>query len=85
MRALADQRRKQRVGLSEPIRPDRCLRRESLRSIFLGEVCLVVLCLSFVIRYSRTSDELTALAREVAVLRASIEEIERARGDHSPY
>lgn len=40
---------------------------------FLGEVCLVLLCLSFAIRLSRTSGQLKELAQEVALLRASLD------------
>ena len=39
---------------------------------FLGEVCLVLLCLSFAVRLSRASVQLNALAQEVALLRASL-------------
>jgi len=46
---------------------------------FLGEVCLVLLCLSFAIRHSRTSAELKTLAQEVAVLRASLDALEQSR------
>ncbi|MBJ19277.1 MAG: DUF2304 domain-containing protein [bacterium] len=37
---------------------------------FLGEVCLVLLCLSFAVRLSKTSGQLKELAQEVAILRA---------------
>jgi hypothetical protein len=43
---------------------------------FLGEVCLVVLCLSFAVRLSRTSVQLKTLGQEVAVLRAVLSEVE---------
>jgi hypothetical protein len=45
---------------------------------FLGEVCLVLLCLSFAIRLSKTSIQLKALCQEVAILRTSLAEIERS-------
>ena len=40
---------------------------------FLGEVCLVLLCLSFAIRLSKTSVQLRELGQEVAILRASLD------------
>ena len=43
---------------------------------FLGEVCLVLLCLSFAIRLSKTSVQLKSLCQEVAILRTSLAEIE---------
>ena len=46
---------------------------------FLGEVCLVALCLSFAIRHSRTSVELRRLGQEVAVLQAALDSVERER------
>ena len=48
---------------------------------FLGEVCLVLLCLSFAVRHSRTSVQLRQLGQEVAVLRAAIESLEQERAD----
>ena len=42
---------------------------------FLGEVCLVLLCLSFAIRLSRTSVQIKALGQEVAILRTSLDEL----------
>lgn len=46
---------------------------------FLGEVCLVMLCLSFAIRHSRTSVEISRLGQELAVLRASLDALEAER------
>lgn len=46
---------------------------------FMGEVCLVLLCLSFAVRLSRTSLQLKALGQEVAILRASIEQQDDSR------
>lgn len=43
---------------------------------FLGEVCLVLLCLSFAVRLSRTSMQLKSLCQEVAILRTALDEIE---------
>ncbi len=40
---------------------------------FLGEVCLVLLCLSFAIRLSKMSGQLKELGQEVAILRVSLE------------
>jgi hypothetical protein len=40
---------------------------------FLGEICLVLLCLSFAIRLSKTSVQLKELGQEVAILRASFD------------
>jgi len=48
---------------------------------FLGEVCLVALCLSFAIRHSRTSVEIRQLGQEVAVLRATLDELDLDRAD----
>ncbi len=42
---------------------------------FLGEVCLVLLCLSFAVRLSRASVQLNTLGQEVALLRASLGEL----------
>ncbi len=42
---------------------------------FLGEVCLVLLCLSFAVRLSRASVQLKTLGQEVALLRASLGEL----------
>ena len=44
---------------------------------FLGEVCLVLLCLSFAIRLSRTSVQLKSLCQEVAILRTTLDELQR--------
>jgi len=48
---------------------------------FLGEVCLVALCLSFAVRHSRTSSDLRQLGQEVAVLRATLDALEREHLD----
>jgi hypothetical protein len=40
---------------------------------FLGEVCLVLLALSFAVRLSRTSVQLKELAQELAILRATLD------------
>ena len=48
---------------------------------FLGEVCLVMLCLSFAIRHSRTSLELKQLGQELAVLRAELDALDREPDD----
>ena len=42
---------------------------------FLGEICLVLLCLSFAVRLSRASVQLNTLGQEVALLRASLGEL----------
>ena len=51
---------------------------------FLGEVCLVLLCLSFAVRLSRASVQLKTLGQEVALLRASLGEgtVAKASLDH---
>ena len=44
---------------------------------FLGEVCLVLLALSFAVRLSKTSVQLKELAQELAILRATLDARER--------
>ena len=43
---------------------------------FLGEVFLVVICLNYAVRLSRTGVEIKNLAQEVALLRARLERLE---------
>ena len=43
---------------------------------FLGEVFLVVICLNYAVRLSRTGVEIKNLAQEVALLRARLERID---------
>ena len=49
---------------------------------FLGQVFLVVICLNFAVRLSRTSLQIRTLGQEVAVLRGQLKEL-RAGGDES--
>ena len=42
---------------------------------FLGEACLVVLCLNFAVRLSRASVQIKNLGQEVAILSARLEEL----------
>ena len=42
---------------------------------FLGEACLVVLCLNFAVRLSRASVQIKTLAQELALLSARIDEL----------
>ena len=48
---------------------------QSSTLFFLGEICLVLLCLSFAVRLSRASVQLKTLGQEVALLRASLGEL----------
>jgi hypothetical protein len=43
---------------------------------FLGEVFLVVICLNYAVRLSRTGEEIKNLAQEVALLRARLERLD---------
>ena len=43
---------------------------------FLGEVFLVVVCLNYAVRLSRTGVEIKNLAQEVALLRARLEKVD---------
>jgi len=43
---------------------------------FLGEVFLVVICLNYAVRLSRTGVEIKNLAQEVALLRARLERLD---------
>jgi hypothetical protein len=43
---------------------------------FLGEVFLVVICLNYAVRLSRTGVEIKNLAQEVALLRAQLERLD---------
>ena len=43
---------------------------------FLGEVFLVVVCLNYAVRLSRTGVEIKNLAQEVALLRARLERLD---------
>jgi hypothetical protein len=43
---------------------------------FLGEVFLVVICLNYAVRFSRTGVEIKNLAQEVALLRARLERLD---------
>ena len=48
---------------------------------FLGEACLVVLCLNFAVRLSHAGVQIKTLGQEVAILRARLDElVEPARG-----
>ncbi len=42
---------------------------------FLGEVFLVVICLNYAVRLSRTGEEIKNLAQELALLRARLERL----------
>jgi hypothetical protein len=42
---------------------------------FLGEACLVVLCLNFAVRLSRASVQIKTLAQDLALLSARIDEL----------
>ena len=42
---------------------------------FLGEACLVVLCLNFAVRLSRSSVQIKTLAQELAILRVRLDEL----------
>jgi tellurite resistance protein TehA-like permease len=44
---------------------------------FLGEVFLVVICLNYAVRLSRTGVEIKNLAQEVSLLRARLERVDR--------
>lgn len=50
---------------------------------FLGEVFLVLVCLNYAVRLSRTSTQIKNLAQETAVLRARLEELEAKQEDDS--
>lgn len=50
---------------------------------FLGEVFLVLVALNYAVRLSRYGIQLKNLAQESAVLRARLEELERANDAHS--
>ena len=41
---------------------------------FLGEACLVVLCLNFAVRLSRAGVQIRTLGQEVAILQARFDE-----------
>lgn len=43
---------------------------------FLGEVCLVLLCLNFAVQISRAGIQIKSLGQEVAILRTRLEEFE---------
>ncbi len=43
---------------------------------FLGEIFLVVICLNYAVRLSRTGVEIKNLAQEVALLRARLEQLD---------
>ncbi len=43
---------------------------------FLGEIFLVVICLNYAVRLSRTGVEIKNLAQEIALLRARIERVD---------
>lgn len=45
---------------------------------FLGEVFLVVICLNYAVRLSRTGVQIKNLAQEVALLRARLERVDAA-------
>ena len=48
---------------------------------FLGEACLVVLCLNFAVRLSHAVVQIKTLGQDVAILRARLDElVEPARG-----
>lgn len=42
---------------------------------FLGEACLVVLCLNFAVRLSRSSVQIKTLGQELAILRVRLDEL----------
>jgi hypothetical protein len=42
---------------------------------FLGEACLVVLCLNFAVRHSRAGVQIQTLGQELAILRARLDEL----------
>jgi hypothetical protein len=48
---------------------------------FLGEACLVVLCLNFAVRLSRAGVQIKTLGQELAVLRARVDDILGPRND----
>jgi hypothetical protein len=52
---------------------------------FLGEACLVVLCLNFAVRLSRAGVHIKTLGQELAIVRARLDELaqraEPTRGD----
>ena len=43
---------------------------------FLGEACLVVLCLNFAVRLSRAGVQINALGQELALVRARVDELD---------
>ena len=47
---------------------------------FLGEACLVVLCLNFAVRLSRAGVQIKTLGQDVAILRARLDELVEPRG-----
>ncbi len=47
---------------------------------FLGEACLVVLCLNFAVRLSRAGVQIKTLGQDVAILRARLDELLEPRG-----
>jgi hypothetical protein len=46
---------------------------------FLGELFLLAICLHYAVRLSRAALRIQTLAQELALLRARVEEVERAR------
>jgi heme/copper-type cytochrome/quinol oxidase subunit 4 len=49
---------------------------------FLGEVFLVIACLHYAVRLSRSSVQIKNLAQEVALLRSRLDSIDHAPGRH---
>ena len=50
---------------------------------FLGEVCLVVLCLNFAVRLSRSSVQIKTLGQELAILRVRLDELADSAGNRN--
>ncbi len=57
---------------------------QSSTIFFLGEVFLVVICLNYAVRLSRTSVQVKNLAQEIALLRARIERLSETAGASGP-